>query len=84
MLAEIFNMRLKESFLPDYWKVSCMVHIFKNVRERYTAKNWHPVCRLFLVSEVFEKLVNNSLVDHFQKCDLFTDFQYGFRSINKP
>ena len=24
--------------------------------------------------------MNNRLVDHLEKCDLFSDFQYGFRS----
>ena len=33
-----------------------------------------------VVSKVFEKLVNNRIVDHLQKCGLFSDFQYGFRS----
>ena len=33
----------------------------------------------FLVSKVFEKLLNR-IVDHLEKCGLFSDFQYGFRS----
>ena len=33
-----------------------------------------------MVSKVFEKLVNNRIVDHLEKCGLFPDFQYGFRS----
>ena len=33
-----------------------------------------------MVSEVFEKLVSNRIVDHLEKCGLFSDFQYGFRS----
>ena len=33
-----------------------------------------------MVSTDFEKLVNNRIVDHLEKCDLFSDFQYGFRS----
>ena len=33
-----------------------------------------------MVSKVFEKLVNNRIVDHIEKCGLFSDFQYGFRS----
>ena len=33
-----------------------------------------------MVSRVFEKLVNNKIVDHLEKCGLFSDFQYGFRS----
>ena len=33
-----------------------------------------------MVSQVFEKLVNNRIVDYLEKCGLFSDFQYGFRS----
>ena len=29
--------------------------------------------------KVFEKLVNDSITDHLEKCGLFSDFQYGFR-----
>ena len=57
-----------------------MVPVFRNVGERSTAKNYHPVSLLFVVSKVFEKLVNNRIVDHLEKCGLFSDFQYGFRS----
>ena len=53
---------------------------FKNVGERSIAKIYLLVSPLSLVSKVFEKLVNNRIVDHPEKCGLFTDFQYGFRS----
>ena len=33
-----------------------------------------------MVSKVFEKLVNNTIVDYLKKFDIFSDFQYGFRS----
>ena len=56
-----------------------MVHVFKNVGERSTAKNYRPVSLLSVVSKVFEKLGNNRIVDHLEKCCLFSDFQYGFR-----
>ena len=45
-----------------------------------TAKNYFPVSVLFVVNKVFKKLVNNRIVDHLEKCGLFSDFQYGFRS----
>ena len=57
-----------------------MVPVFKNVGKRSTAKNYHPVSLLSVVSKVFEKLVNNMIVYHLEKCGLFSDFQYGFRS----
>ena len=80
ILAELFNKCLKESCFPDCWKVSSVVPVFKNGEERSTAKNYCPVSLLSVVSKVFEKLVNNRIVDHLEKCDLFSDFQYGFRS----
>ena len=33
-----------------------------------------------MVSKVFEKLVNNRIVDHLEKCGLSSNSQYGFRS----
>ena len=80
ILAELFNKCLKESCFPDCWKVSSVVPVFQNVGERSTAKNYRPVSLLSVVSKVFEKLVNNRIVGHLEKCGLFSDFQYGFRS----
>ena len=57
-----------------------MVPVFKIVGERSGAKNYLPASLLSVVSKVFEKLVNNGIVDHLGKCGLFSDFQYGFRS----
>ena len=80
ILAELFSKCLKESCFPDCWKVSSVVLVFKNVGERSTAKNYYRVSLLSVVSKVFEKLVYNRIVDHLEKCGLFSDFQYGFRS----
>ena len=57
-----------------------MVSVFKNVAERSTAKNYQSVSLLSVVSKVFEKLLNNKIVGNLEKCGLFSDFQYGFRS----
>ena len=56
--------------------VSSVVALFKNVEERSFAKNYCPVSLLSVVSKVFEKLVNNRIVDHLEKSGLFCDFQY--------
>ena len=78
--AELFNMCLKESCFPDCWKVSSVVPVFKSAEERYRATNYHSVSLLPVVSQGFEKLVNNSIVDHLEKCGLFAGFRYGFMS----
>ena len=79
MLAEFFDMCLKESFYPGYGKVSPVVIVFENVGERSMAKNYHPSGLLSVVSKIFEKLVYNRLVDHFEKY-LFSVFEYVSRS----
>ena len=71
VIAELFNNCLKESCFPDCWKVSSVVSVFKIVGERSTAKNYRPVGLLPVVSKVFQKLVNNRIADHLQKCGLF-------------
>ena len=81
ILVELFNMCLKESCFPDCWKVSSVVPAFEKVGQRSTAKSYHPVSLLSVVRKVFEKLVNNRIDDHTEKCDFSSDFQYGFRSF---
>ena len=76
-----FNRCLKESCFPDGWKVSSVVPVFKNLGERSTDKNYRPVSLLSVVIKVFEKIVNDRIVDQLEKYGLFSDFQYGFRSF---
>ena len=71
ILAELFNKCLKESCFPDCWKFSSAVPVLKNVGERSTTKNYRPVSLLSEVSKVFEKLVNDRIVDHLEKCFFF-------------
>ena len=62
VLAELFNLCLRESCFPDCWKVSSLVPKFKNVGERCADKGYRPISLLSVVSKVFERLVNNSLL----------------------
>ena len=57
-----------------------VVPVFKNAGESSTAKMYHPVSLLSVVRKVFEKFVNNGIVDHLEKYDLFSGLQDGFRS----
>ena len=73
ILGKLFNKCLKESCFPDYWKVSSVVPVFKNVGENSTAKNYRPVSLFSVVSKVFEKLVNNRIDDQLEKFGLLCD-----------
>ena len=60
-------MCLEESCFAGCWKVSSVVL----VGERSTAKNYHPVSLLSVVNKVFEKRVNNMVVDHLRNVAFF-------------
>ena len=69
--AEVINMCLRESCFSDSWKVPSVVPVLKNVGERSTANNYRPVSLLSVVTKVFEKYVNNGIVDPLEKCGFF-------------
>ena len=54
--------------------------VFKNVGERSTTKCYRPGSLFYVASKVFQKLGNKKDVGHLEKCGLFSDFRYGFRS----
>ena len=54
VLAELFNMCAKECCFPDCWKVSPVVPVFKNVKERSAGKYHRPVSLLSVVSKVLD------------------------------
>ena len=62
VLAELFNICLKESCFPNCWKVSLVVSVFKNVGERSTVKIYCPVSLLSVVTKVFEKQIIGLLI----------------------
>ena len=68
-------MRLRESCFRDCWKDPSVVSVFKNIGKRSTLKT-----TTWLVFFLFKNLINSRLVDHLEKLDLFSDFQYSFRS----
>ena len=43
IIAELFNIVLRESCFLGCWKVSSVVLAFSNVKERCTAKSYNPV-----------------------------------------
>ena len=54
------------SYHPYFFKYPQLIHFI------YTKNRFSPVLSL-------KKLVNNRIVDHLEKCGLFSDFQYGLR-----
>ena len=67
-IAELFNMCLKESYFPYCWFLYFRM-LGKGVQLNITA-----LLVSFVVIKIFQKLVNNRLVDPLKKFDLFVIF----------
>ena len=84
ILAELFNMCLSLVFQivgrSHRWSL-----YLRMLGERSTAKSYRHVGVLSVVIKVFEKLLNNRIVDHLEKSGIFFDFHYGFsKAFIKP
>ena len=71
ILAELFNMCLKESCFLECWKVSSIALVLQIFGERSASKSYPPGSLLSVVSKLFEKLVNNRIIDQLEKCVFF-------------
>ena len=60
--------------------ISLTFKIVKKVIMNLNLSKGSGAAFLIMVSNVFKKLVNDRIVDHLEKCGLFFDFKYGFRS----
>ena len=62
-------------------KINCVTWNSLKSRFRPLGVRFFSLCMFFNLSlSVNNKLVNNTLVNHLEKCRLFSDFQYGFGS----
>ena len=75
ILAELFTICLKECCFPDCLKVSLWIPIFKNFWERSTAKTTTLLVFFLWLVKSLKNLKNNRIVDHLEKCSLFSYFQ---------
>ena len=63
-----FSVCVRGSSFPDFWKVSSVALVFKDIEEKSMTKNYCLVSLLSVVSKVFEKLVNNKLAGYLEEC----------------
>ena len=82
VLSKLYAKCVSESCFSSCWKFPSVIPVFKkvNLKKRSDPLNYRPIGLLPIISKVFESLINRSLVNHLDSNNLFSDFQYGFRS----
>ena len=76
-LKLIFRSMLQEGVFPDDWKKAMFVPIHKS-DSKHLIKNVRPINPVPIFSEVFERLLFNSLFNYFMQNKLFNECQSGF------
>ena len=72
-LKIIFGRSLKEGRFLEIWKEANVVQVHKK-----EDKNYRPISLLTIFSKIFERVIDNSLFNHFQRNKFFTSSQSGF------
>jgi len=76
-VAELFNKSLCSGDVPQDWKLANVTPIFKKGKKSSSA-NYRPVILTVNLCKVFESLVIDRMIEHFEKFRLIKDTQHGF------
>ena len=77
-LSLIINKCILNRTVPDEMKVSKIKPLFKK-GDVTLLNNYRPISLLPCVSKIFERVLFNQLYEYFDRNDLLTQHQYGFR-----
>ena len=77
-LSPIINKCILNGTVPDEMKVSKIKPLFKK-GDVTLLNNYRPISLLPCVSKIFERVLFNQLYEYFERNDLLTQHQYGFR-----
>ncbi|MEG0836140.1 MAG: reverse transcriptase family protein, partial [Christensenellaceae bacterium] len=76
-VATIFRQSLDDGCLPDLWKQSFVVPIFKK-GDKNTPENYRPISLTCLLCRVMEGFICEGLIEHLLEQNLLNDNQFGF------
>lgn len=76
-LADIFNKSIDTGVFPDLMKHSKIIPLFKS-GTKTDPTNFRPISILPALSKIFEKLILNQLLSHFNRNNLLNRNQFGF------
>lgn len=75
----IFNHLINNMHFPDSWKISKTVPIAKPKKDGSDPHNYRPIGLLPNISKIYEKIINELIVEFCEEKGLITDNQFGFR-----
>ena len=78
-IVYLFNLCLTQGVFPDSFKIALVTPLFKGgVRE--SPDSYRPISLLPSIGKIFEKIIATGLIDFFDKYNMFSPCQLGFRA----
>ena len=77
-LCELFNMSISSGVIPQEWKMSNVIPIYKS-GGKTEANNYRPISLLCIVSKVLEKHIHTKMLAFLDSTRFLSDNQWGFR-----
>ena len=78
VLSHIINKSLQQGYFPSQLKLARVIPLHKGGSVE-DLNQYRPISILPLLSKIFERVVYLQLYNFFEKYDVLTPFQYGFR-----
>ena len=76
-LRILFTRSLSEGVLPNSWKISHVIPIFKGAK-RSCASNYKPVSLTYIICKMLESLIWDALIKHLLDNNLLVEYHHGF------
>lgn len=77
-LYRIINDCLRANVFPECLKTSRVVPVYKK-GNRSEVDNYRPIAIIPIIGKIFESVLNSQIVEFFERSNLFSPAQFGFR-----
>ena len=77
-LTHVFNLSMLNGIVPSSMKIAKVVPVFKK-GDPQSLTNYRPISLLTSFSKILEKIIYVRTVKFFKECNIFSNFQFGFR-----
>lgn len=78
LLYDIINYCIEKGIFPNCLKPGRVIPIYKK-GDSNELDNYRPICILPTMSKIFESVIKKRILDYFERNNLFTASQFGFR-----
>jgi hypothetical protein len=78
-LTKIFQESIDSGVVPQKWKHANVTAIFKK-GPKSDPKNYRPISLVCIASKVIEHIVHSHIMKYFDRYNILTDLQHGFRA----